>query len=248
MNYYPEIINLVKQNQELIDENRFEELYWKVAHLPTTNIISNLTKLLLNAEINFLSYMPYIPQECFKSLKITNFKIPESIKQIKNNSFALSSIQDIEIPSSVDYIGRAAFYGCKELKSISIPGSVINIMDSVFEDCTNLEKVGLNEGIKSIGAYSFEGTAIKEIILPNSLDALDRKVFAECPLLKSITFGSSIRYIGEDMFSNFGTEMHINYNNTMYAWSKVEVHGNNNIIRKTTIHCTDGDYNMGGTK
>lgn len=248
MKYYPEIISLVKQNQELIDENRFEELYWKVSHLPTTNIISNLTKLLLDSGINFLNYMPYIPQECFKSLKIISLKIPKSIKQIKNNSFALSSIQDIEIPSSVDYIGRAAFYGCKELKNISIPGSVINIMDSVFEDCINLEKVELNEGIKSIGAYSFENTAIKEIILPNSLEALDRKVFAECPFLKSITFGSGIRYIGEDMFSNFDTEIYISYNSTMYYWDKVEVHWNNNIIRKAIIHCTDGDYNMGGTK
>lgn len=44
------------------------------------------------------------------------------------------------------------------------------------------------------------------------------------------------------------TKIYISYNSTIYGWNKVEVHGNNTIIGKAVIHCTDGDYTVGDTK
>ena len=248
MKYYPEIISLVKNNQELIDNNRFEELYWKINHLNVRNVTSNLTKLLMNADINFLKYIDYVPVDCFKDLDINYITIPDNVKRIEKNAFALSKIENIIIPESVTFIGRAAFYGCHLLKKITIPGSVNSIDESVFEDCTSLENVQLNEGIKTIGAFTFDNTAIKSIVFPNSIEAINRRILSNCKNLESVTFGRNLQFIGEKIFSDYGNQITINYNSTISMWNKVKIAAQNRVLLKSTIHCIDGDCIGGGTK
>ena len=248
MKYYPEIVSLIKNNQELIDENRFEELYWKINHLNVTNVASNLTKLLMNDDINFLKYIDYVPIDCFKDLDIKDFNIPDNVKRIERSAFALSKIESITIPESVTFIGRAAFYGCHLLKKITIPGSVNSIDESVFEDCTSLENVQLNEGIKTIGAFTFDNTAIKSIVFPNSIEAINRRIFSNCKNLESVTFGRNLQFIGEKIFLDYGNQITINYNSTISMWNKVKIAAQNRVLLKSTIHCIDGDCIGGGTK
>ena len=247
MKYYPEIVNLVKNNQELIDNNRFEDLYWKVNHLNATNVTSNLTKLLMNADINFLKYIDYVPTDCFKNLDIKDFTIPGNVKRIEKSAFALSKIENITIPESITFIGRAAFYGCPLLKKIIIPGSVTSIDESVFEDCTYLEDIQLNEGIKTIGAFAFNNTSIKSIIFPDSVETIGRRILSNCGDLKNVTFGKNLQFIGEEIFSNYGNQTTINYRGTINMWNKVKIAANK-ILLKSTIHCIDGDCIGGGTK
>lgn len=248
MKYYPEIISLVKNNQELIDNNRFEELYWKINHLNVRNVTSNLTKLLMNADINFLKYIDYIPVDCFKDLDINYITIPDNVKRIERNAFALSKIENIIIPESVTFIGRAAFYGCPLLKKITIPGSVTSIDESVFEDCTYLEDIQLNEGIKTIGAFAFDNTSIKSIIFPDSVEAIGRRILSNCGDLKSVNFGKNLQFIGEEIFLDYGNQITINYNSTISMWNKVKIAAQNRVLLKSTIHCIDGDCIGGGTK
>ena len=55
-----------------------------------------------------------------------NCPIPGGMTKIEDSAFeGCTSLKSIDIPFSVEAIGRYAFYGCTSLISIHIPASVI---------------------------------------------------------------------------------------------------------------------------
>lgn len=60
-----------------------------------------------------------------------------------------SSLQKIEIPEGVRWIGASVFKGCSSLKEIVIPQSVIEIGDNAFKGCTDLESVTIGINFKN---------------------------------------------------------------------------------------------------
>lgn len=55
-----------------------------------------------------------------------------------------TSLQNINIPSTVTEIGEAAFRGCTSLTKITIPSTVTEIGYRAFENCSKLETVNMN--------------------------------------------------------------------------------------------------------
>ena len=132
-------------------------------------------------------------------------------------------LEKIEIPKSVEIIGREAFSGCKNLKEcifeeesnikkiyegafkectslkeIKIPESTNYLGGKAFEDCEALEKVIFKEGcdIKILNMGVFWGcTNLMEITLPSSLEEVYFAAFAHCESLEKIRFPESTKYI-----------------------------------------------------
>ena len=53
-------------------------------------------------------------------------------------------------------IGKCAFSGCTSLESINLPSTVTEIGDSAFHNCYNLREVTLNDGLQKIGNGAFQ--------------------------------------------------------------------------------------------
>lgn len=53
--------------------------------------------------------------------------------------FFRSACQEVILPDSIEWIGSAAFGGCKELEAISIPDSVVSVWCDAFEGCKKLK-------------------------------------------------------------------------------------------------------------
>lgn len=114
-----------------------------------------------------------------------NITIPEEyglypVKEIDSSAFfANQNIVSINIPNSIEKIGKWAFYDCNALESVTIPSSVKAIGPAAFGSCENLSTVNLNEGLENIGAEAFMGAEkLRIIIIPSSvqfigLDAFD---------------------------------------------------------------------------
>ena len=60
-----------------------------------------------------------------------------------------------QIPSGIQIIGDAAFYGCSSLTSVSIPDSVTTIGDEAFSSCYNLTSVSIPDSVTAIGYGAF---------------------------------------------------------------------------------------------
>lgn len=63
----------------------------------------------------------------------------EKLKNINHHTFAIcTSLNDVELPYGIEYIGEYAFYKCSGMKYLFIPKSVTYISPNAFEQCNNL--------------------------------------------------------------------------------------------------------------
>ena len=74
---------------------------------------------------------------------------------IDAGAFRYRDITGVVIPSSVDYIGQGAFFGCQNLESIVIPDGITAIYDETFYGCEALASIVIPSSVQSIGADAF---------------------------------------------------------------------------------------------
>ena len=148
----------LEKNIELIENNKFDELYENATDLYFSQTIGTLTRTLLKAEINPIEYLSGIPYcYLYGDSNITQFVIPENIK----------------------FIDSCAFCNCSQLHDVIFGKDVSVIYYGAFEGCTELTNVTLNEGLLEIGQYSFRNTNIEKLRLPSTLRSIDIQAFPE---------------------------------------------------------------------
>ncbi len=106
-----------------------------------------------------------------------------------------TSLQNFEIPASVNRIADRAFYN-SGLTSIKIPSGVTEIGNSAFSS-TSLTSVEIGEGVKKFDDYAFCATSLNEIILPESLDSIGREAFGYTKI-ESVQMPANIKFLGKD--------------------------------------------------
>ena len=107
-----------------------------------------------------------------------------------------TSLENINIPQSVTFIGENAFIQCENLKSIDIPGN-INTIEGAFFNCYNLKNINISEGVKIIKSYAFYSCNANEINIPNSVIYIGCRTL---PSASAITLPESIKYIDPQAF------------------------------------------------
>ena len=87
---------------------------------------------------NFNSYSGNVGIPATVTYNGTTYQVVD----IGDNAFALcTGLTSVTIPSTVDMIEVAAFFGCSNLRYISIPASVTHVLDYAFYGCENLTSV-----------------------------------------------------------------------------------------------------------
>ena len=120
---------------------------------------------------------------------LTSIILPEKLKVLGMYAFAYTAIEEVEIPSSVEYL----YY--------------------TFNNCTNLTNVVIHSEMKfnadkveRIGVWSIEGafldcSALVSVSLPDTLTNMTR-AFSGCKSLKQVNVPESIVNLGADTFIN----------------------------------------------
>ncbi len=147
--------------------------------------------------------------------KLTELKLPNSVKSIGGYAFAYLNISEITLPSSLTMIGAHAFDGMP-LTKIDIPAGVTEIGDKAFANCdvlvsvnfsssTQLTRIGANafencvaitsfsipSTVLEIGDMAFMGTSIDYISIPQSVVSIGNMPFYNCQLLTEINVNSA---------------------------------------------------------
>jgi len=135
-------------------------------------ISDSLTKLnkLILTNANVVAYTS-------KSKPVLGAVLSYADDELPVMALAGSSITGVQLPSTLRYIGEAAFAGCEKLAV-----------------------VGLSEMLDSIGRYAFAGcTALTDITLPASVQSLGDGAFWRCTALTEVAVedGSDLRYVGK---------------------------------------------------
>lgn len=85
----------------------------------------------------------------YANQKITSVKLPESVKEIKGNAFALMDLLESINLENVEILGVQAFSG-SPLKNVVLT-NVQTIFRGAFEACEDLETITLGENVTQIG-------------------------------------------------------------------------------------------------
>ena len=125
----------------------------------------------------------------------------DNINEIGEYCFAGCVIEHLEIPSTLQYVGKAAFADCIYIKTVTIPGSVEKLSDNMFQDCVQLESVILESGVETIGKAAFSGCKkLYSVTIASSVDEIKETAFKDCIGLMMITIPAGMEKIGNGAF------------------------------------------------
>ena len=133
-----------------------------------------------------------------------------------------SSLESINIPSSVSHLGVGTFNNCASLKELVIPEDTrltslegyyyldANVLGAspvtggLIEECWNLEKIVIPSKIKKIDKSAFMNSGLRTITFAEGTQCseIGDYSFAGCPYLESIDIPSTVRTMGNSVFKN----------------------------------------------
>lgn len=143
----------------------------------------------------------------------------------------------VEIKSDANNV---SLKNCPNLTRITLPDSVKNYE---FDNCKNLEYVKLSD--IAIPAYIFENhTKLETVIIPEGVPSIGDCAFRFCSNLKSINIPESVKEIGLQAFSFTGLG-DIYFAGTKAQWKEITEEFYSDVFPNgTTVHCSDGIYDM----
>ncbi len=124
--------------------------------------------------------------------------LPEGVYLHYASFTGCSSLEEINLPSSVTQIPAAAFSGCKKLSSIEIPNSVRSVGDNAFEGCYMLSEIKFPEGytgsvpqnLRKISSWSEPRVKVTYIVPKNCKGIGNVFAFNNCDVEKIIFTGN----------------------------------------------------------
>lgn len=132
----------------------------------------------------------------------TRAVIPDFITHIGDNAFSNSSVEEVEIPSSVVSIGKAAFAWCENIARISLPENLRIIDEDAFADCSALASVEIPDSVTYIGASAFHAcSSLASVRLP-AVGTVGRRTFDFCVKLTKVTVPEGVEELSDGAFSH----------------------------------------------
>ena len=183
----------------------------KVARLELPDSLTTIGSSTFDSmdSLTYLRWTTGIPEvsysfEGFKALETV--ELPEGVTSIKDGGIFKNcdALKTIILPSTMQTIGREAFYDCDALEEISISVSGVVLGDAAFSGCDALTTADLR-GVESIGR-SFENcTLLKTVSLGKGLTSIGANAFHGCPALARICLPNNITSFGSYPFSQTTT-------------------------------------------
>ena len=132
-----------------------------------------------------------------KCQSLGSVTLPETITQIKEGAFALSSVSGLTLPDALVLLGEAAFMNADALSEITLPAEVTFIPECCFSG-SGLQTVAGIDHLTGIGNYGFSGTRLTELSLPDNPDfRLGLNVFTHSDITE-LTLPSNSKLEGYD--------------------------------------------------
>ena len=113
--------------------------------------------------------------------------IEEGITELE--AYCLSGfidMTDLELPDSLQKIGKQAFQGCRQLKKVELPSGISEIPEGCFSGCRSPEEIVIPEGLTAIRTDALKGCMrLKQLIVPEKLITWEKPI-EKCPALKKV--------------------------------------------------------------
>lgn len=163
-----------------------------------TYSVSDCSKYIIGSKVK------NIYENAFKDSHINDIVLNSVIDSIKANAFEGATgnvLSNTTFLENVKYIGKGAF---KKSKLIDIRDNVLVLKANIIEDCAFLEAklpniISLNN-IEELGDSTFMYTNIVNIDMGNEIKDIGSSTFAFCEALQTINGGLNVEQIGKRAF------------------------------------------------
>lgn len=108
--------------------------------------------------------------------EVTRVVLPPYNLSIGDQAFALSKIEEIEIPATVSGVGDYAFAGCVNLKKVTFGGLPARLGKGMFRNCTNLQTVDFKQGLNNVPEGTFYGCSSLQA-MPAGVETIGAEAF-----------------------------------------------------------------------
>ena len=146
-----------------------------------------------------------------KSLEAISF--PNTLKRIGNNSkeydsgaFSQTSLQEVELPPNVEFIGPYTFYFCFKLNKATISDKIKTICKAAFSHCGRLSSIKLPKNLLAIEEEAFSWTQLRDVHIPVGTQVIEKDAFRYINTLNSIYIPSTVTNIRSDSFDSYLTK------------------------------------------
>ena len=163
-----------------------DEFYWKNSDgvQINFNIIDEIAKIAAVSQ-TVDTRKPAIDASLSGKLTIPTEVNGYKITAVGVQAFMGCSLQDIELPETIDSIGKQAFENCGDLESVVLPDNITALPEACFNFCMSLSTVTLPKHLKSIGKDAFCGCVMSTVTIPAEVTSIAKGAF-ECDGLKSV--------------------------------------------------------------
>lgn len=168
---------------------------------------SGIQEITLPSTVVEIGQTAFMGTHSLSTIDLTNCS---SLTTIGNNAFAVSGINQIQLPNSLRMIKSNAFEASK-LTSITIPDSVIGngeangdggIGELAFWNCANLKSISIPKGISRLNQGTFKGCISLENVeirdAENSiLESIEKEAFSGCYSMENTDFLNHLKLLKE---------------------------------------------------
>ena len=117
-------------------------------------------------------------------------------------AFANTSVETVQLPSTLTSIRYGAFQNCTALRQITLPESVTFIEGGSFQNCTALGSIVIPQNVSYLGAAAFAGcSTLNSAILPQKMTRVSSSLFENCTALATVQVSNALTSIGSRAFA-----------------------------------------------
>ena len=126
--------------------------------------------------------------------QIRHVVIGEGITSIGMETFwtNFGRIESVQLPSTLESIGKGAFYNSYSLSSLNLPAGLLWIEAAAFAHCPNLTSLTFPDSLVDIGGTAFQGSGLSSVALPASVTSIEYEAFAGSESLVSVSLPNQL--------------------------------------------------------
>ena len=118
------------------------------------------------------------------------------VKEIKENAFInCSELSNINIPRTIEVIGKNAFNKCERLECVNIcSNSLLKVIgEYCFFGCRYLRNINIPNTVEELGEGAFyKCFSLEEINIPENISEIKKCTFKECSNLQEVNIKNNI--------------------------------------------------------
>ncbi|BCP64767.1 hypothetical protein SUT503_18250 [Streptococcus parasuis] len=152
-------------------------------------------------KVTFEDGITVIPASILAGSSVEEIQLPSSVETIDSYAFSENKyLKKINLKDGVKAIHSGAFAGNTSLAQVDLPEGLEYIADSAFNGTTSLTSIVIPTSVKGISYSAFFDSGLTSIQLPENLETIDNYAFSSTRL-SEITLPASLKYLGFGAFS-----------------------------------------------